>query len=65
MDDNAKGRIWHGLFIVVLYHPFHTQTVLVLFAGVGMYLCLVVEVAVVVAVLFFMSCSGNGMPLSR
>jgi hypothetical protein len=65
MDDNAKGRIWHELFIVVLSHPFHAQTVLVLFAGVGLYLCLVVEVAVVVAVLFFMSCSGNGMPLSR
>ncbi len=32
IDDHAKGRIWHGLFMVVLHRPFRAQKVLVLFA---------------------------------
>ena len=47
INDSAKGRIWHGLFIVVLHRPFCAQKVHVLFAGGCLYLCLVVEVAVV------------------
>jgi hypothetical protein len=67
VDDHAKGRIWHRLFIVVLYRPFHAQKVLDLIAGVGLYLHLVVEVAVVVAVvtvLFVIFSMSNGKPLS-
>jgi len=57
MNNNAKGRIWHGLFMVVLRRPFRAPKAHVLFAGVCLYLCLVVGVAVVVAVvaLFFYS----------
>ncbi len=51
-DDSAKGQIWHGLFRVVLYRPFRAQQAHVLFASVCLYLCLVVEVAVV-AVFFY------------
>ncbi len=36
-----------GLFLVVLRRPFHAPKANVLFAGVGLYLCFVVEVAVV------------------
>jgi len=46
-DDHAKGRIWHGLFTVVLHRPFRASKAHVLFAGVCLYLCFVVEVAVV------------------
>ena len=52
MDDNAKGRIRHGLILVVLRRPFRAQIACVLFTGVVPYLCLIVEVAVAVAVLF-------------
>jgi hypothetical protein len=51
VNDHAKGRIWHGLFMVVLHRPFRAPKAHVLFAGVCLYLCFVVEVAVV-AVLF-------------
>ncbi len=44
--DSAKGRIWHGLFMVVLHRPFRTQKARVLFAGVCPFLWLFVRVAV-------------------
>jgi hypothetical protein len=50
MNDHAKGRIWHGLFVVVLHRPFRAQQAHVLFAGVCLFLWLFVGVAVVVAV---------------
>ncbi len=50
MKDNAKGRIWHGLFLVVLHRPFRPQKARVLFASVCQFLLIVVEVAGVVAV---------------
>ena len=50
MKENAKGLIWHGLFLGVLCRPFRAQKGCVLFAGVGGFLWMVVEVAVVVAV---------------
>jgi len=43
-------QIAHCLFMVVLHRPFRAPKAHVLFAGVCLYLCLVVEVAVVVAV---------------
>ncbi len=52
IDDHAKGRIWHGLFMVVLHRPFRAPKACVSFAGVCLYLCFVVEVAVV-AVRFY------------
>jgi hypothetical protein len=48
--DSAKGRSWHWLFMAVLYGSFRAKKARVLFAGVCLYLCFVVEVAVVVAV---------------
>jgi hypothetical protein len=35
IDDSAKGRIWHGLFMVVLHRPFRAQKAHVLFASEG------------------------------
>ena len=52
MNHNAEGRMRTGLFMVVLCGPSCAQQVLVLFTNVGLFLCLVVEVAVPVAVLF-------------
>ncbi len=46
----AKGRIWHGLFMGVLRRPFRAQKACVLFAGVCLFLCLFVWVAVVAKV---------------
>ena len=46
IDDHAKGQIWDGLFLVVLRRPFRAQIACVLFTGVVLYLCLIVEVAV-------------------
>jgi hypothetical protein len=50
----AYYSLWQAvdpLFFQVLRHPFRAQIARVLFTGVGLYLCLIVEVAVV-AVLF-------------
>ncbi len=54
-DNNAKGRIRKSLFVVVLSRPFHAQSNLILFVGVGQFPCLFVEVAVV-AVVFCWLC---------
>ena len=50
MDDHAKGRIWHGLFMAVLHRPFHAQKARVLFAGVCLFMWLFVMVFVVARV---------------
>jgi len=58
----AKDQIWHGLFIVVLCGPSRAQKVCVLFVGVGCFLLIIVEVAVlvaVVAVLFVICVMGR------
>jgi len=50
VGKNAKGRMRIWLFMVVLCRPCCAQQVIALFAGVGLFLCMVVEVAVLVAV---------------
>jgi hypothetical protein len=42
-DDNAKGRIWHWLFMVVLCSPFRAQKAHALFADVGCFLLMVAD----------------------
>ena len=52
IDDNAKGRTRTGLFVGVLFGPFHAQISTLLLVGVGHFFCLfVLIVALIVALL--------------
>jgi hypothetical protein len=52
-----------SLFLVVLSRPFHAQNCSILFIGVGQFLHLFVEVAVVVAVVAVVYGVDNGNQL--
>ena len=56
IDDNAKGRMRIWLSFVVLCRPCCAQQAIALFTSVGLFLCMVVEVAVLVAVVAVLFC---------